>query len=58
MTPDELAMFATPVRQWNGTKWVATGEIVHFLGNYNGWVQHRKMIPGEADIHTHRGTTA
>ncbi len=25
-----------------------------FLGNFRGWVQHRKEIPGEADILTHR----
>jgi len=30
-----------------------------FAGNFRGWVQHRKMIPGEADILTHRdGGTA
>lgn len=33
--------------------------IVHvregaFCGNYNGWVQHRKLIPGEFDILAHK----
>lgn len=26
----------------------------HYLGNFNGWVQHRKLVPGEADILGHR----
>jgi hypothetical protein len=27
------------------------------LGNVNGWVQHRKMIPGEEDILGYREAT-
>src|ERR1039457_4219435 len=58
MTPEELSMFIQPVREWRGGKWVGTGAVTHFLGNVNGWIQHRKLIPGEADIHTHRGPAA
>lgn len=44
-------------------KWSATeGEAKeaaakHFFGNFKGWVQHRKLIPGEADILAHRKGT-
>jgi thymidylate synthase ThyX len=58
MTEDELVMFEQPVREWRAGKWIETGEFTYFLGNVQGWVQWRKMLPGEADIHTHRGTTA
>jgi len=58
MTPDELVLFSQRVVEWRRDAWFDTGKRTHFLGNYNGWVQHRKMIPGEADIHTYRGTTA
>lgn len=29
----------------------------YFCGNFNGWIQHRKEIPGEDDILAHRKTT-
>ncbi len=56
MTAHELKVFQAPeliFREADQT-WVHTGRFTYFLGNFNGWVQHRKMIPGEADIHTHR----
>lgn len=31
-------------------QWKRTGKINHFLGNFNGWVQARKLIHGEEDI--------
>ena len=56
MIPDELDLFEQPVLQYvQGEGWRDTGEVTHFLGNVQGWVQYRKLIPGEADIHTHRG---
>lgn len=30
--------------------WNATGRNTYFLGNFNGWVQARKMIHGEWDV--------
>ncbi len=32
------------------TRWEETGKETFFLGNVNGWVQARKLIPGESDI--------
>lgn len=58
MTEYELRLFSQPELVWDAKRWVETGKLLHFCGNVNGWIQHRKMIPGEADIHTHRGTTA
>jgi thymidylate synthase ThyX len=61
MTVSELLMFEQPHRVWDagvGGWLMISGRETHFLGNYNGWVQWRKLIPGEADIHTHRGTQA
>lgn len=42
----------TETKQW---KWIGAtatsdGEYTHFLGNLNGWVQYRKLIPNEHDI--------
>jgi len=31
-------------------RWEPTGNKSYFLGNFNGWVQYRKIVPGEADI--------
>jgi len=31
-------------------KLVKEGEYTHFLGNVQGWVQYRKLIPHEDDI--------
>lgn len=60
MNETELELFAKAEKVWvpDAKTWGFTGKRTHFLGNFNGWVQWRKMIPGEADIHTHRGTTA
>ncbi len=30
-------------------RWIATGKATHYLGNFNGWVQARKLIFGEHD---------
>ena len=32
------------------TSWRSTGQKTFFLGNFNGWVQARKMIHGEWDV--------
>lgn len=52
MTPDELELFKQKKMEWDPfeKKWVHTGEHTHFLGNAQGWVQLRKMIPHEEDI--------
>jgi len=35
--------------EWNGREWVlGSQQIRHFLGNVEGWVQFRKLLPGEA----------
>lgn len=56
MTPQELELFAQPEMEWDEAEaaWRHTGRFTHFLGNFQGWVQYRKLVPGEADIHTHR----
>jgi hypothetical protein len=63
MTPAELTMFEQDEVIWNpaeakvlghDTGWIKTGRKTYFFGNVQGWVQLRKLIPGEADIHTHR----
>jgi thymidylate synthase ThyX len=55
MTNEELTLFEQPLVAWDGRKWThVTGQRRFFLGNFNGWVQLRKLIPGEADIHGHR----
>lgn len=51
MTPDELELFKQKKMKWYPEKgWVWTGTYTHFLGNVQGWVQLRKMIPYEGDI--------
>jgi len=64
MTNLELAMFSQPKWRWVGNRWrwigaeyhengdsvVLPGDRTHFLGNLNGWVQYRKLIPHEEDI--------
>ena len=53
MSPFEHA--ATPMTPSQRDLVFATVEVkdrgMPFCGNYKGWVQHRKLIPGEADIH-------
>ena len=64
MTKDELELFAQKKMRWDpGNQewyWVGSvrddkmrsveGEYTHFLGNVQGWVQYRKLIPFEEDI--------
>ena len=49
MTNEELDRFKQAHVEWRDDHWFVRG-IDHFLGNFNGWVQLRKLIPGEADI--------
>lgn len=51
MDPGELDLFAQPECVWDGSRFLRTGKIRHFLGNVEGWVQQRKLIPGE-DVYT------
>lgn len=39
----------TPQAQPTPPRWIEGG-VERFLGNFNGWVQARKLIPGEWDI--------
>jgi hypothetical protein len=49
MTDHELKLFMQEDIQWNGREWVlGSQQIRHFLGNVEGWVQYRKLLPGEA----------
>jgi thymidylate synthase ThyX len=59
MTELELKLFQQEECYWDAKvkKWCFTGKINHYLGNVNGWVQHRKMIPGEEDILGYREAT-
>ena len=52
MTQEELELFFQEEVIWDDKNktWVATGRANYFLGNFNGWVSHRKQIPGEWDI--------
>ena len=53
MTQPELSLFCQENVQWNGTEWVLGAKgpgakhVRHFLGNVEGWVQFRKLLPGE-----------
>jgi hypothetical protein len=49
MTRRELSLFRQDDLEWNGREWVLTRKgSRHFLGNVEGWVQFRKLLPGEA----------
>jgi hypothetical protein len=49
MTNHELKLFMQEDLQWSGREWVlGSQQIRHFLGNVEGWVQFRKLLPGEA----------
>jgi thymidylate synthase ThyX len=48
MTAHELRLFQQDALEWNGREWMPTGGVRHFLGNVEGWVQYRKLLPGEA----------
>jgi len=47
MSQRELALFGHPEFVWDKSEFVSTGRYRHFLGNVEGWVQYRKLIPGE-----------
>ncbi len=49
MGADELEMFRHPEYVWNAEKerFEKTGRDRFFLGNVEGWVQARKLLPGE-----------
>lgn len=50
--------FMNAVYAWDQTvgavRLTGTPRDVYYCGNYNGWTQHRKLVPGEADILGHR----
>lgn len=50
MSVRELEMFGTTefAWDWDRSEFTSTGRMRHFLGNVEGWVQYRKLIPGEA----------
>lgn len=59
MTSYELNLFKQKKVVWDASlemwKWIGVGatrdgEHTHFLGNVQGWVQYRKLIPHEEDI--------
>ncbi len=52
MTKKELGLFKQPVVAYDEAtgEFSETGEHTHFLGNFQGWVQYRKTIAGEADM--------
>jgi len=51
MTTYERTRFEQIPHMWDGRVWIWAGQrTTHYLGNYDGWVQHRKLVPGEADI--------
>ena len=47
MNIHELEIFGKAEYVWNKVAFVPTGRLRYFLGNVEGWVQLRKMIPGE-----------
>jgi len=55
MTPSELDRFRVDRYEW-AEGWVRVG-TGHYCGNFNGWIQLRKLVPGEHDILGHRGVT-
>jgi len=64
MTEEERDLFKQKKVRWDGKQWAwvgarmheeragafEIGEYTHFLGNVQGWVQYRKLIPHEEDI--------
>lgn len=47
MMPEELSMFAAFSWEREGNRWGARRKT-HYCGNFEGWIQLRKEIPGEA----------
>jgi thymidylate synthase ThyX len=60
LAPGHLSPFEHPARpmsiqEMNYYRRKGDGaHVVPFLGNFKGWVQYRKVIPGEEDILAHR----
>ncbi len=51
MTEEEYDLFRQPVLTWHERgHWVHTDAYTHFCGNFQGWIQDRKMIPNEHDF--------
>lgn len=53
MTEHELRLFEQRKFEWRSEAkdWWWDGEsYTHFLGNFNGWISYRKLIPHEHDI--------
>jgi thymidylate synthase ThyX len=48
MTKRELGFFEQHVLEMGRREWLSAGRVTHYLGNFNGWVQLRKLVPGEA----------
>lgn len=48
MTEHELDLFHQSNAEWRRTEWSPVVTRTHYLGNFNGWVQLRKLIPGES----------
>ncbi len=50
MTDEEYYnLFSQQQFTWNGDSWKTSKDKTHFLGNVQGWVQLRKLIPDEED---------
>lgn len=55
MSQHERGLFRRNELYWHEDEdglgeWKPTGRVTHFLGNFDGFVQYRKMIPNEHDI--------
>ena len=48
--PNPLYKTFTDLPPARGPRWLYTGRETRYLGNFNGWVQARKLIHGESDI--------
>ena len=50
MTSLEVGLFRQNSVEWRRTEWAPVGptSATYYLGNFNGWVQLRKLIPGES----------
>jgi thymidylate synthase ThyX len=55
MTQIELLKFERREHRWDSARreWIDMGPR-YFCGNFEGWIQRRKLVPGEADILGHR----
>jgi thymidylate synthase ThyX len=48
MTEHELGLFSQFRAEWRRKEWIPSVPNSNYLGNFNGWVQLRKLIPGES----------